>query len=47
MGVKVREWKEAWWLFIDHKGKRKARRVGVGKEGQRAAKTAAEKIRPA
>jgi hypothetical protein len=31
MGAKVREWKGARWLFIDHKGKRKARRVGVGR----------------
>src|SRR3989442_1202408 len=44
MGVKVRERDGAWWLFIDHKGQRKAKRVGVGKEGHRAAKTAEEKI---
>jgi integrase len=44
MGVKVRERNGAWWLFIDHKGKRKAKRVGVGREGARAAKAAAEKI---
>ena len=28
----------------DHKGRRKAKRVGVGPEGKKAAKTAAEKI---
>ena len=33
-----------WWLFIDYKGRRKARRVGIGKVGMRAAKAAAEKI---
>ena len=47
MGVKVREKVKGsgiWWLFIDHKGRRKAKRVGVGKEGQRAAKAAAERI---
>lgn len=44
MAVKVREWKGAWWIFINHKGRRKARRVGAGKEGKRAALTAAEKI---
>lgn len=44
MAVKVREWKSAWWIFIHHKGRRKARRVGAGKEGKRAALAAAEKI---
>ena len=37
-------WKGAWWLFINHRGRRKTKRVGTGKEGRRAAKTAAEKI---
>jgi len=31
-------------LFINHRGRRKTKRVGTGKEGRRAAKTAAEKI---
>jgi len=44
MAVKVRERGGAWWLFIDYKGRRKARRVGAGKAGKRAAKAAAEKI---
>jgi integrase len=44
MAVKVREWKGAWWLFVDHKGQRRARRVGAGKPGKRAAEVAAEKI---
>jgi integrase len=44
MGVKVKEWKGAWWLFIDHKGKRKAKRVGSGKPAEKAAKLAAVQI---
>jgi integrase len=44
MGVKVRERGGAWWLFIDHKGQRKAKRVGTGKSGREAAKEAAKKI---
>ena len=44
MGVKVRERNGAWWVFVDHKGRRKAKRVGSGKEGHKAARSAAEKI---
>ncbi len=44
MGVKVREKDGAWWLFINHKGRRKAKRVGEGKAGKDAAKSAAAKI---
>ncbi len=44
MAVKVRKRKGAWWLVIDHKGRRRSKRVGVGKEGKRAAQAAAEKI---
>jgi integrase len=47
MGVRVREkpkGSKVWWIFINHGGQRRAKRVGVGKEGQRAAKSAAEKI---
>ncbi len=44
MAVKVREWKGAWWVFVDHHGRRKARRVGLGKPGKRAAEAAAEQI---
>jgi integrase len=44
MGVKVRERDGAWWVFIDHQGKRKAKRVGMGKQGKRAAELAAVKI---
>src|ERR671921_588956 len=41
MAVKVRQRKGAWWLFIDHHGQRKAKRVGVGDAGKRAAQEAA------
>jgi hypothetical protein len=41
-GVRVREYRRAWWIFIDHKGRQKRRRIGVGKAGQRAAIAVAE-----
>lgn len=41
MAVKVKYHKDAWWVFIDHKGKRKAKRIGTSK---RAAETVAGKI---
>lgn len=44
MGVKIRERDGAWWLFIDHQGKRKAKRIGTGKAGKKAAELAATKI---
>src|SRR5262252_3457607 len=44
MGVKIRKRGNAFWLFIDHKGRRKARRVGVGPAGKKAAELAAIKI---
>lgn len=44
MGVTVREWKGAWWLFVNHQGQRKAKRVGTGEAGKRAAREAATKI---
>jgi integrase len=44
MAVKVKKWKGAWWLFIDYKGKRKAKRIGVGKPAAKAAELAAIKI---
>jgi integrase len=42
MGVKVKQWKGGWWVLINHKGRRKAKRVGsaVGPEGRRAKKAA-------
>src|SRR5262249_50406418 len=40
MAVKVKHHKGKWWVFIDHKGKRKAKCVG----SRQAAETAAKKI---
>lgn len=42
--TKVREGDGAWWLFIDRHGKRKAKRVGEGKAGKKAAELAGTKI---
>lgn len=44
MAVKVRQRDGAWWVFIDYQGQRKAKRVGTGKEGKKAAELAATKI---
>ena len=44
MGVKIRQWKGAWWIFIDHQGMRKAKRIGVGEPAKKAAKQAAQQI---
>jgi integrase len=44
MGVKVRERKGAWWIYLDHRGQRKAKRVGPGPAGKKAAELAAMKI---
>jgi integrase len=40
MAVKVKQHKGKWWVFIDHKGRRKAKCVG----SKQAAETAAKKI---
>jgi integrase len=48
MGVRVREKPKGsgvWWLFINHQGRRKARRVGEGKPGRKAADLAAVQLR--
>jgi integrase len=44
MAVKVREWKGAWWVFVDYQGRRKAKRVGAGARAKRAAEVAAETL---
>lgn len=44
MGVIVRERGGAWWVFIAHQGKRKAKRIGPGKQGKAAAQAVAAKI---
>ena len=41
MATRIKQHKGAWWIFINHKGKRKAKRIGSSK---RAAEIAAEKI---
>lgn len=44
MGVKVRERNGAWWIFIDHLGSRKAKKIGPGAAGKKAAKHVAQQI---
>ena len=44
MAVNIRQWKGAWWIFINHQGTRKAKRVGVGESGKKAAKQVAQQI---
>jgi integrase len=44
MAVKVKHWKGAYWVFINHRGRRKAKRVGEGDKAKRAAQRAAEII---
>jgi integrase len=40
MGVKVKSWKGAWWVFINHQGRRKVKRCA----SKKAAELAADKI---
>ena len=44
MGVKVKQLKGAWWVFVNHQGQRKAKRVGVCKTAEKAAELAALEI---
>jgi integrase len=44
VGVTVRDWKGAWWIFVNHRGRRKAKRVGTGEEGKKAAKQVAHQL---
>ena len=44
MAVKVKHHRGAYWIFVDHQGQRKARRVGAGRAGKQAAELAAAKI---
>src|SRR5215470_14725881 len=34
MGVKVKQWKGAYWVFVNHKGQRRAKRVGDRKAAE-------------
>jgi hypothetical protein len=48
VGVRVRERDDepgAWWLYLSYRGHRKAKRVGVGKDGRKAAEAAAIQLR--
>jgi integrase len=40
MGVRVKAWKDGWWIFINHHGRRKAKRCA----SKKAAELAADKI---
>lgn len=44
MGVKVRFWKGAWWVFVSHHGRRKAKRIGDKATALRVAKAIRERI---
>ena len=44
MAVKVRDFQGAWWIFIDHNGVRKAKRIGPGKLGKQAAERAKREL---
>ena len=44
MGVRVKNWKGAWWVFIDHQRQRRAKRVGAGPRGKKLAEALAVKI---
>ncbi len=44
MGVTVREKDGAWWVFVHHQGRRKAKRIGPGTKNRDAARIAAAKI---
>ena len=44
MGVQVRAWKGAWWVFVNHEGQRKAKRIGTGEAMKKAAREVAAKI---
>jgi integrase len=48
MGVRVKERRDdlgAWWLYINHQGHRKAKRVGMGPRAKKAAELAAVQLR--
>jgi integrase len=44
MAVKVRFWKRAWWVFVHHDGRRKAKRVGDKDTAHRVAQAVRETI---
>jgi integrase len=44
MSVKVRQRGDEWWLFIDHQGHRKAKKIGSGRGAKALAEAASVKI---
>ncbi|HEY3067857.1 MAG TPA: site-specific integrase [Methylomirabilota bacterium] len=44
MSVKIRERDGCWWLFVDHQGHRKAKKIGSGRRAKKLAEDAAVKI---
>jgi integrase len=44
MSVKLRFFRNAWWIFIDHHGKRRAKRVGDQETARRVAKELREQL---
>jgi integrase len=44
MGVRVRFWKGAWWVFVSHQGRRKAKRIGDKATALRVARAIRERI---
>jgi len=44
MGVNVRFWKGAWWVFVNHHGRRKAKRIGDRDTALRVAQAIRERI---
>lgn len=44
MGVKVRFYKGAWWIFINHNGRRKAKKVGDRATAERVARELRERF---
>ena len=44
MGVKVKFYRGAWWVFIDHLGRRRSKKVGDQQAAQRIAKELRERL---
>src|SRR5581483_10074200 len=44
MGVKVRFWKNAWWVFVNHHGRRKAKCCGDKETALAVAKALRERL---
>jgi len=44
MGVKVKYWKGAWWVFVNHLGRRKAKRIGDKETALKVAKAVRERL---